>query len=132
MSQLLMNSWKLFLLAGQMLLYRYYFAILWFIWLTFSLRKAQSGTLSQIIMLSFCSLRTSKVNGPLGCCSVTERLIACLMMMFRSVLVCGNLFLRCSLGVFVLMRYVLCTSFVICWLTDGICKTCILFCHFNS
>ena len=53
MSQLLMNSWKLFLLAGQMLLYRYYFAILWFIWLTFSLHMAQSGIISQILMLVF-------------------------------------------------------------------------------
>ena len=52
--------------------------------------------------------------------------------MFRSVLVCGNLFLRCSLGVFVLMRYVLCTFFVIRWLISGICKTYILFYHFSS
>jgi hypothetical protein len=112
MSQLLMNSWKLFLLAGLMLLYRCCFAILCLIWLTFSLHNAQSGTISQILSLLFCSLKISKVNGPLGCCSVTEILIACSMMMFRSVLVSANLFLRCSLGFFIFVTYELCTFFV--------------------
>jgi hypothetical protein len=92
MFQLLMNSWKLFLLAGLMLLYRCYFDILCFISLTFSLCEALSEIISQY--LYFCSLKISKVNGPLGCCSVTERLIACLMMMFRSVLISANSFLR--------------------------------------